>query len=138
MQVESAVRQTAEHFGGIDICVNNASAISLTKTPDTPVKRYDLMHQINGRGTFLVSQACIPYLKQAENPHVLDLSPPLDLQPKWFSPHVAYSMAKYGMSLCVLGMAEEFARRRHRLQRAVAAHRHRDRSDRPHRRQGTA
>ncbi|KEZ77488.1 SDR family oxidoreductase [Salinisphaera hydrothermalis] len=106
--VEAAVRRTAEHFGGIDICVNNASAISLTKTPDTPAKRYDLMHQINGRGTFLVSQACIPYLKQADNPHVLNLSPPLDLQPKWFAPHVAYSMAKYNMSLCVLGMAEEF------------------------------
>lgn len=106
--IETAVRQTAEHFGGIDICVNNASAISLTPTLDTPAKRYDLMHQINGRGTFLVSQACIPYLRQAGNPHVLNLSPPLDFQPKWFAPHVAYSMAKYNMSLCVLGMAEEF------------------------------
>lgn len=106
--IEAAVRQTAEHFGGIDICVNNASAISLTRTPDTPAKRYDLMHQINGRGTFLVSQACVPWLEKSDNPHVLNLSPPLDLQPKWFAPHVAYSMAKYNMSLCVLGMAEEF------------------------------
>ncbi|MDA3922509.1 MAG: NAD(P)-dependent oxidoreductase [Salinisphaera sp.] len=108
-QVQRAVEQTAEHFGGIDICINNASAISLTGTLDTPAKRYDLMHQVNARGTYLVSQACIPYLKKADNPHVLMLSPPLDLQPKWFGPHVAYTMAKYGMSLCVLGMAEEFA-----------------------------
>lgn len=108
-QIEAAVKQTADHFGGIDICVNNASAISLTGTLDTPAKRYDLMHQVNGRGTYLVSRACIPYLKQAANPHVLMLSPPLDLQPKWFGPHVAYSMAKYNMSLCVLGMAAEFA-----------------------------
>lgn len=108
-QVEAAVKQTAEKFGGIDICVNNASAISLTPTLDTPMKRYDLMNQINARGTYLVSQKCIPYLKKAENPHVLNLSPPLDMKPKWFGPHVAYSIAKYGMSLCVLGMAEEFA-----------------------------
>lgn len=106
--IASAVSATVDRFGGIDICVNNASAISLTDTEHTPAKRYDLMHQINGRGTFLVSQACIPHLKQADNPHVLMLSPPLDLQPKWFAPHVAYSMAKYNMSLCVLGMAEEF------------------------------
>lgn len=108
-QIEAAVKQTAEHFGGIDICINNASAISLTGTLDTPAKRYDLMHQVNGRGTYLVSRACIPYLKEAPNPHVLMLSPPLDMQPKWFGPHVAYSMAKYNMSQCVLGMAAEFA-----------------------------
>lgn len=108
-QVEAAVKQTAEHFGGIDICVNNASAISLTGTEETPMKRYDLMNQINARGSYLVSQKCIPYLRHAENPHVLMLSPPLDMKPKWFGPHVAYSIAKYGMSLCVLGMAEEFA-----------------------------
>ena len=112
-QVEAAVKQTAEHFGGIDICVNNASAISLTGTEETPMKRYDLMNQINARGTYLVSQKCIPYLKESQkkgnNPHVLMLSPPLDMKPKWFGPHVAYSIAKYGMSLCVLGMAEEFA-----------------------------
>jgi len=111
-QIEACVAQTAEHFGGIDICINNASAISLTGTLDTPAKRYDLMHQVNGRGTYLTSRACIPYLKQSQkkgnNPHVLMLSPPLDMQPKWFGPHVAYSMAKYNMSLCVLGMAEEF------------------------------
>ncbi|WP_423822690.1 NAD(P)-dependent oxidoreductase [Salinisphaera sp. SPP-AMP-43] len=106
--IASAVAATVDRFGGIDICVNNASAISLTDTEHTSAKRYDLMHQINGRGTFLVSQACIPHLKKADNPHVLMLSPPLDLQPKWFAPHVAYSMAKYNMSLCVLGMAEEF------------------------------
>lgn len=108
-QIEAAVQQTADHFGGIDICINNASAISLTGTLDTPAKRYDLMHQVNGRGTYLVSRACIPYLKEAPNPHVLMLSPPLDMQPKWFGPHVAYSMAKYNMSQCVLGMAAEFA-----------------------------
>lgn len=108
-QVKAAVAQTADHFGGINICVNNASAISLTGTEETPMRRFDLMHQINARGTYLVSQQCVPYLKQADNPHVLMLSPPLDMKPKWFSPHVAYSMAKYGMSLCVLGMAEEFA-----------------------------
>ncbi|MES1924548.1 NAD(P)-dependent oxidoreductase [Salinisphaera sp. T31B1] len=112
-QVEAAVKQTAVHFGGIDICVNNASAISLTGTLETPMKRYDLMNQVNARGSYLVSQKCIPFLKEAQrrgnNPHVLMLSPPLDMQPKWFGPHVAYTIAKYGMSLCVLGMAEEFA-----------------------------
>lgn len=107
--VRAAVDQTAEHFGGIDICINNASAISLTNTLDTPMKRYDLMHQINTRGTYLVSRTCIPYLKQADNPHVLNLAPPLDMRAKWFGPHVAYTMAKYGMSMCVLGMAAEFA-----------------------------
>lgn len=106
--VEAAMKQAADTFGGIDILVNNASAISLTGTQETPMKRYDLMHQVNIRGTFLCSQKAIPYLKKAENPHVLNLSPPLNFETRWFAPHVAYSMAKYGMSLCVLGMAEEF------------------------------
>jgi citronellol/citronellal dehydrogenase len=97
-----------ETFGGIDILVNNASAISLTGTMATPMKRYDLMHQINTRGTYACSQACMPHLIKAENPHILNLSPPLSMSPRWFAPHVAYTMAKYGMSLCVLGMAEEF------------------------------
>jgi citronellol/citronellal dehydrogenase len=106
--VKEAVEKTAAEFGGVDICVNNASAISLTGTEATEMKRWDLMHQINARGTFLTTKTCIPYLKKAKNPHVLMLSPPLDLSAKWFAPHVAYTMAKYGMSLCVLGMAEEF------------------------------
>src|SRR5579864_9314631 len=106
--VFDAVEQTAARFGGIDICVNNASAIQLTGTEATDMKRYDLMHQINARGTFLTSKACIPHLKQAANPHVLMLSPPLDMSPRWFGTHVAYTMAKFGMSMCVLGMAEEF------------------------------
>jgi citronellol/citronellal dehydrogenase len=108
-QVQAAVAACAEKFGGIDICVNNASAISLTATPETEMKRYDLMHQINARGTFLVSKTCIPHLRKAANPHVLMLSPPLDLRPQWFKAHTAYTMAKYGMSMCVLGMAAEFA-----------------------------
>lgn len=107
-QVTAAVAKTVETFGGIDILVNNASAISLTGTLDTPMKRYDLMHQVNARGTFLCSQACLPSLLKSKQPHILNLSPPLNLEPRWFGPHVAYSMAKYGMSLCVLGMAEEF------------------------------
>lgn len=107
-QVAAAVAKTVDTFGGIDICVNNASAISLTGVESTPMKRWDLMHSVNARGTFLVSKLCIPHLKKADNPHVLMLSPPLDMSPKWFAPHVAYTMAKYGMSLCVLGMAEEF------------------------------
>jgi len=106
--VQAAVARTVEAFGGIDICVNNASAIQLTGAEQTDMKRYDLMHQVNARGTFLVSKTCIPHLKRASNPHVLALSPPLDLSPHWFANHVAYSMAKYGMSLCMLGMAEEF------------------------------
>ena len=106
--VLAAVEATVERFGGIDICVNNASAIQLTGTLATDMKRYDLMHQVNARGTFLVSRACIPHLKKAANPHILALSPPLDLSPHWFGPHVAYTMAKYGMSLAMLGMAEEF------------------------------
>jgi len=106
--VYEAVEKTAAAFGGIDICVNNASAIQLTGTEATDMKLYDLMHQINARGTFLTSKACIPHLKRASNPHVLMLSPPLDMSPRWFAPHVAYTMAKFGMSMCVLGMAEEF------------------------------
>ncbi|MCS6822639.1 MAG: NAD(P)-dependent oxidoreductase [Microscillaceae bacterium] len=107
-QVREAVRKAVEHFGGIDILVNNASAIQLTGTLQTEMKRFDLMHQINTRGTFLCSQACLPYLLKAENPHVLNISPPLNMEERWFAPHVAYTMAKYGMSLCVLGMAGEF------------------------------
>jgi citronellol/citronellal dehydrogenase len=105
--VYAAVAKTVETFGGIDILVNNASAISLTGTTSTPMKRWDLMHSVNARGTFLCSQACIPHLKKASNPHILNNSPPLNMSPKWFGPHVAYTMAKYGMSLCALGMAEE-------------------------------
>jgi citronellol/citronellal dehydrogenase len=107
-QIADAVRQGVERFGGIDILVNNASAIQLTGTLDTAMKRYDLMHHVNTRGTFACSQACLPHLLKAENPHILNLSPPLNMLPKWFGPHVAYTMAKYGMSMCVLGMAEEF------------------------------
>jgi citronellol/citronellal dehydrogenase len=110
-QVEAAVARTVETFGGIDILVNNASAILLTDTVSTPMKRYDLMHQINTRGTFLCSQKCIPHLEKAENPHILNLSPPLNMEAKWFAPHVAYTMAKFGMSMCVLGMAEELKSR---------------------------
>ena len=105
--VRDAVEQTVSHFGGIDICVNNASAISLTNTSDTDMKRYDLMHQINGRGTYLVSKYCIPHLKNSNKAHILNLAPPLDMKPKWFGPHLAYTMAKFTMSMCVLGMAEE-------------------------------
>jgi citronellol/citronellal dehydrogenase len=107
-QVYSAVEQAVRRFGGVDILVNNASAISLTGTLATPMKRFDLMMGVNVRGTFLCSQACLPHLKQAANPHILTLAPPLDLRAHWFAPHLAYSIAKYGMSLCVLGMAEEF------------------------------
>jgi citronellol/citronellal dehydrogenase len=111
-KVAEAAKRVAEHFGGIDILVNNASAISLTGTAETPMKRFDLMFGVNVRGTYVCSQACLPYLKAAaqagRNPHVLNLSPPLNLNPKWFKNHVAYTMAKYGMSMCVLGMAEEF------------------------------
>jgi len=110
-QVRAAVEQGVAAFGGIDVCVNNASAISLTSTLDTDMKRYDLMSQVNARGTFLCSKATLPHLLKSANPHVLNLSPPLDLDPKWFGPHVAYTMAKYGMSLCTLGMAAEFKSR---------------------------
>ncbi len=107
-QIASAMAHTAETFGGIDILVNNASAISLTGTVETPMKRYDLMHQINARGTYACCQAAHPWLAQAANPHILTLSPPLNMNPRWFGPHVAYTMAKYGMSMCMLGMAEDF------------------------------
>ncbi|MEO6896545.1 MAG: NAD(P)-dependent oxidoreductase, partial [Caldimonas sp.] len=110
-QVHDAVAKGVAAFGGIDVCVNNASAISLTPTLATDMKRYDLMHQVNARGTFLCSKTTLPHLLQATNPHILNLSPPLDLDPKWFGPHVAYTMAKYGMSLCTLGMAAEFRAR---------------------------
>lgn len=106
--VYEAVEKTVAAFGGIDICVNNASAIQLTGTLQTDMKRYDLMNQVNARGSYLTSKACIPHLKNAANPHVLMLSPPLDMSPRWFGGHVAYTMAKFGMSMCVLGMAEEF------------------------------
>lgn len=107
-QVQAAVDATVEKFGGIDILVNNASAISLTGTLETEMKRYDLMHQINARGTFLCSKLCLPHLLKAANPHVLNLSPPLNMEERWFAPHVAYTMSKFGMSMCVLGMAGEF------------------------------
>jgi citronellol/citronellal dehydrogenase len=107
-QVQAAVAKTVETFGGIDVLVNNASAISLTGTLATDMKRYDLMNGINARGTYMSGKYCIPHLQKARNPHILTLSPPLDMQPKWFAPHVAYSMAKYGMSLCTLAWAEEF------------------------------
>lgn len=107
-QIEAAVKRTVETFGGIDICVNNASAIGLTGTLATEPKRYDLMHQINGRGTFMVSRACIPHLKKAANPHVLNLSPPLDMNPAFFAPHAAYTLAKFSMSLYAMAMAVEF------------------------------
>ncbi|HEX7953663.1 MAG TPA: NAD(P)-dependent oxidoreductase [Burkholderiales bacterium] len=107
--VASAVKTAVETFGGIDILVNNASALSITGTLATPAKRYDLMNQINARGTFVCSQACIPHLARSGNPHILTLSPPLNMNPKWFKDHVAYTMAKYGMSMCTLGMSAEFA-----------------------------
>ncbi len=106
-QVEAAVARAVEAFGGIDILVNNASAISLTPTLQTTTKRYDLMHQVNVRGTFITSRTCIPHLKKSANPHILNLSPPLNMDAKWFANHLAYTMTKYGMSMCVLGMAEE-------------------------------
>lgn len=106
--IQRAVDLTVKTFGGIDILVNNASAISLTLTPDTDMKRYDLMHSINTRGTFLCSKIALPHLMKSSNPHILTISPPLDMSPKWFAPHTAYTMAKYGMSMCCLGMSEEF------------------------------
>ncbi len=106
--VEDAVAAAVDRFGGIDIVVNNASAIALLGTEAVSMSRFDLMHQVNARGTFLVSKTCLPWLKQAENPHILALAPPLNMKEKWFAPHVAYSMAKFGMSMCVLGMAGEF------------------------------
>ncbi|MCL2723790.1 MAG: NAD(P)-dependent oxidoreductase [Polyangiaceae bacterium] len=106
-QIHAAVENAVSTFGGIDILVNNASAISLTGTLETPMKRFDLMHGVNVRGTFACSQACIPYLSNSDNPHILNISPPLNMEARWFSPHVAYTMAKFGMSMCVLGMADE-------------------------------
>jgi citronellol/citronellal dehydrogenase len=108
-QVQEAVQKTVATFGGIDICVNNASAISLTDTLSTPMKKYDLMNGINARGTYLCSQVCLPHLLKAKNPHILNMAPPLNMKAKWFSGHVAYTMAKYGMSMCTLGMADELA-----------------------------
>ena len=113
-QIAAAIAQAAKEFGGIDILINNASAINLTRTEETPAKRFDLMFDVNVRGTFLTSQAAIPHLRESaeagRNPHILTLSPPLSMKPKWFKNHVAYTMAKYGMSMCVLGLAEEFKR----------------------------
>lgn len=106
-QVKNALEKAAEHFGGIDIVINNASAISLSDVQHLDMKRFDLMHQVNVRGTYMTSKFAIPYLKEADNPHILNLSPPLNFEPKWFGPHLGYSIAKYGMSLCVLGLAEE-------------------------------
>ncbi|MFY9224280.1 MAG: NAD(P)-dependent oxidoreductase [Blastocatellia bacterium] len=107
-QIQAAIEKTLAQFGSIDILVNNASAISVTGTLETPMKRFDLMHQINARGTFACSQACLPHLLKAENPHILNISPPLSMEARWFAGHVAYTMAKFGMSMCVLGMAAEF------------------------------
>lgn len=107
-QVEEAIKKTVSEFGGIDIVVNNASAISLTNTPSTGMKRYDLMHDINVRGTFCVSRAAIPYLLKSKNPHILSLSPPLSMKREWFAPHPAYTMSKYGMSMVTLGLSAEF------------------------------
>lgn len=107
-QVQAAVETTVDEFGGIDILINDASAINVTPTLQTSMKRFDLMFSVNVRGTFLCSKLCIPYLKKSKNPHILNLSPPLNLDPKWFSNHLAYTMSKYGMSMCVLGMAQEF------------------------------
>jgi citronellol/citronellal dehydrogenase len=107
-QVNAAVAQAVERFGGIDVCVNNASAINLSGTEQMEMKRYDLMQDINTRGTYVVSKACIPHLRQSENPHILTLSPPISLEPRWLQGHIGYTIAKYGMSLCALGFAEEF------------------------------
>jgi citronellol/citronellal dehydrogenase len=107
-QAARAVAQAAERFGGIDVCVNNASAISLSGTEALEIKRYDLMQAINARGTFVVSRACIPHLKRSGNPHILTLSPPISLEPRWLGPHIGYTIAKYGMTLCALGFAAEF------------------------------
>lgn len=107
-QVHKAVEETVARFGGIDILINNASAISLTGTLETPMKRFDLMMGVNARGTFACSQACLPFLKKSSNPHILMMSPPLSMKAHWFKNHTAYTMAKYGMSMCVLGMAAEF------------------------------
>ena len=129
-QVMAAIEQTVAEFGGIDICVNNASAISLTNSQATDMKRFDLMMGINTRGTFMVSKYCIPHLKKAENPHILMLSPPLDMKAKWFEHSTAYTMAKFGMSMCVLGLSGELKSAGVARQCAVAAHHHRHRRGR--------
>ncbi|MCG8435467.1 MAG: NAD(P)-dependent oxidoreductase [Gammaproteobacteria bacterium] len=108
LQIAAAVEKTVQDFGGIDILVNNASAINLTPTEHTPMRRFDLMFGVNVRGTFAASQACLPYLRKAQNPHILNLSPPLNMSARWFKDHTAYTMSKYGMSMCVLGMSAEF------------------------------
>ena len=110
-KVQDAIDQAIEKFGGIDILVNNASAINLTDTKSVEMKRYDLMHGVNTRGTFLCGKLCLPHLEKSDNPHILNLSPPLNMDPRWFAPHVAYTMAKFGMSMCVLGWAEEFRKK---------------------------
>jgi citronellol/citronellal dehydrogenase len=107
--IAEAVQMAVGEFGGIDVLVNNASALRLTNTADTPMRRFDLMFGVNVRGTFAASQACLPYLRESDNPHILNISPPLVMDAGWFAPHVAYTMSKYGMSMCVLGMAREFA-----------------------------
>ena len=141
--VAAAVAAAVERFGGIDILVNNASAISLTPTDATPMKRFDLMFGVNVRGTYCCTQACLPELiksaKAGRNPHVLNMSPPLSMKPHWFQNHVAYTMAKYGMSECTLGHAAEFKRARHRREQPVAAHRdrHRRAADDPRHRPAT-
>jgi citronellol/citronellal dehydrogenase len=108
-QVDSAVEQAVERFGGIDVCVNNASAINLARPEDLELKRYDLMQDINVRGTFAVSRACAPHLRKSDNGHILTLSPPISLEPRWLAPHVGYTIAKYGMTLCALGFAQDLA-----------------------------
>ena len=107
-RVKAAVEKGASHFGGIDVLINNASAIQLTGTLQTSMKRYDLMNTVNARGTYLCSKTCLPFLLKSDNPHILNISPPLNMEERWFKNHVAYTMAKYGMSMCVLGMAGEF------------------------------
>lgn len=109
LALQAAVAHAADYFGGIDVLFNNASVINLTPTLDTPARRLDLMWEVNMRATFLASQACLPFLRNSSNPHILTMSPPLNLDPSWFAPHVAYSISKYGMSMCTLGMAREFA-----------------------------
>lgn len=126
-EVRASVAATVDLFGGIDILVNNASAIWLRGTLDTPMKRFDLMQQVNARGSFLCAQACLPYLVQAPNPHILSLAPPPNLDPKWWAPHTAYTLAKMGMSFVTLGLAAEFGPQGRGGERAVAAHDHRHR-----------
>ena len=124
--IEAAVETAGRHFGGIDICINNASAIHLGDTRQVDAKRFDLMHEVNARAAYLVSRACVPWLIHSQNPHILMLSPPLDLRPEWFAPHLPYSLSKFGMSIVALGLAEELRNRRHRLQWALARNHNRD------------